>query len=175
MFIMFWTNLKSFEYLRIHVKNSIRWSRFAVVRRKTIYEYHRVNFNRQDIKNCTVIYLKALPTCLNFDNCLDCLTKVPEFDCKWCSELNKCSTGTSRQRQEWLLKGCDVRNVKEINNCPAQITTYRGDQYDHDGHVHPEESIVTNEMGTKQERSGNSSLESPGNYLNLTFVRISNH
>lgn len=87
---------------------------------------------------------------------------MPEFDCKWCSELNKCSTGTSRQRQEWLLKGCDVRNVKELNNCPAQITTYRGDQYDHDGHVHPEESIATNEMGMKQERSGNSSLESSG-------------
>lgn len=143
------------------------------VRRKTIYEYHRVNFNRQDIKNCTVIYLKALPTCLNFDNCLDCLTKVPEFDCKWCSELNKCSTGTSRQRQEWLLKGCDVRNVKEINNCPAQITTYRGDQYDHDGHVHPEESIATNELGMKQERSGNSSLESSAsNKVNMSVSGI---
>ncbi|XP_077280188.1 plexin domain containing lethal (1) G0289 [Temnothorax americanus] len=139
------------------------------VRRKTIYEYHRVNFNRQDIKNCTVIYLKALPTCLNFDNCRDCLTKVPEFDCKWCRELNKCSTGTSRQRQEWLLKGCDVRNIKEMENCPAQITTYRGDQYDHDGHVHPEESIATNEMGAKQERSGSiSSLESPpSNKVNM--------
>ncbi|KAM0729233.1 Plexin domain-containing protein 2 [Formica fusca] len=130
------------------------------VRRKTIYEYHRVNFNRQDIKSCTVIYLKALPTCLNFDNCWDCLTKVPEFDCKWCPELKKCSTGTSRQRQEWLLKGCDVRNIKEANICPAQITTYRGDEYDHDGHVHPEKSITANEMSAKQERPGTSPLES---------------
>ncbi|XP_029157552.1 plexin domain-containing protein 2 isoform X2 [Nylanderia fulva] len=122
------------------------------VRRKTIYEYHRVNFNRQDIVNCTVIYLKALPTCLNFDNCRDCLTKVPDFDCKWCSDLNKCSTGTSRQRQEWLLKGCDVRNIKEADNCPAQITNYKGEEYDHDGHVHPDESITANEMSAKQER-----------------------
>ncbi|CAL1679016.1 unnamed protein product [Lasius platythorax] len=122
------------------------------VRRKTIYEYHRVNFNRQDIMNCTVIYLRALPTCLNFDNCRDCLTKVPDFDCKWCPELNKCSTGTSRQRQEWLLKGCDVRNIKEADNCPAQITTYKGEEYDHDGHVHPEEPITANEMSAKQER-----------------------
>ncbi|KAL0112705.1 hypothetical protein PUN28_012163 [Cardiocondyla obscurior] len=129
------------------------------VRRKTIYEYHRVNFNRQDIKNCTVIYLKALPTCLNFDNCRDCLTKVPEFDCKWCSELNKCSTGTSRRRQEWLLRGCDVRNVKDVQNCPQfQITTFRGD---YDGHVHPEEAAATNELGMKQERSGMSSLDGP--------------
>jgi len=171
------TNLNSFKYLKIHLKklkNSIRWFRFAVVRRKTIYEYHRVNFNRQDIMNCTVIYLKALPTCLNFDNCQDCLTKVPDFDCKWCPELNKCSTGTSRQRQEWLLKGCDVRNIKEMDNCPAQITTYKGDQYDHDGHVHPEESIV-NEMGAKQERSGNSPLESSSEYFRLSFVPVLSH
>ncbi|XP_072762641.1 plexin domain-containing protein 2 [Anoplolepis gracilipes] len=130
------------------------------VRRKTIYEYHRVNFNRQDIMNCTVIYLKALPTCLNFDNCWDCLTKVPDVECKWCPELNKCSTGTSRQRQEWLLKGCDMRNIKDENNCPAQITTYRGDEYDHDGHVHPEKPITANEMSAKQERPGSSPLES---------------
>ncbi|XP_050454501.1 plexin domain-containing protein 2 [Cataglyphis hispanica] len=130
------------------------------VRRKTIYEYHRVNFNRQDIISCTVIYLKALPTCLNFDNCWDCLTKVPDFDCKWCPELKKCSTGTSRQRQEWLLKGCDVRNIKEANSCPAQITTYRGDEYDHDGHVHPEKPITANEISAKQERPGTSPLES---------------
>ncbi|EFN73297.1 Plexin domain-containing protein 2 [Camponotus floridanus] len=128
------------------------------VRRKTIYEYHRVNFNRQDIMNCTVIYLKALPTCLNFDNCWDCLTKVPGFDCKWCSDLNKCSTGTSRHRQEWLLKGCDVRNIKEENNCPAQITTYRGEEYDHDGHVHPEKPITANEISAKQERHDSSPL-----------------
>jgi len=99
---------------------------------------------------------------------MDCLTKVPDFDCKWCSELNKCSTGTSRQRQEWLSKGCDVHNIKEINNCPAQITTYRGDQYDHDGHVHPEE-IATNEMGVKKEWSGNT-LESPSKYFCLSFL-----
>jgi len=129
------------------------------VRRKTIYEYHRINFNRQDIMNCTVIYLKALPTCLNLDNCRDCLTKVPDFDCKWCSELNQCSTGTSRSRQDWLLKGCDMRNIKEANNCPTQITTYNGDEY-HDGHVRSEESITANEMSAKQDRPGTSPLES---------------
>jgi len=52
-----------------------------------------------------------------------------------------------------------------MDYCPAQITTYRGDQYDHDGHVHPEESVATQEMDMKKERSGNSSLESPGKYF----------
>lgn len=53
---------------------------FAVVRRKTIYEYHRVNFRQQDIKNWTVIYLSALPTCLENTDCHSCLSnKIPGF------------------------------------------------------------------------------------------------
>uniref|UniRef100_A0ABD2X819 Cilia- and flagella-associated protein 69 ARM repeats domain-containing protein n=1 Tax=Trichogramma kaykai TaxID=54128 RepID=A0ABD2X819_9HYME len=96
-------------------------------RRKTIYEYHRVTFNRQDIKNWTAIYLKALPTCLQMDNCNDCLTKVPDFDCKWCPELQKCSTGTFRFRQDWLQKNCDTKNIREEAKCPARSagTSYR--------------------------------------------------
>lgn len=39
------------------------------MRRKTIYEYHRVNFRKEDIKNGTVIYLSALATCPILKNC----------------------------------------------------------------------------------------------------------
>lgn len=132
------------------------------MRRKTIYEYHRVTFDQtHGINNCTTIYLKALPTCLSQENCRDCVTKVPTFECKWCPELNQCSTGTSRQRQDWLLKGCDTHNIKEVKNCSAQITAYsKGDEYDHDGRVHLEETISANEMSAKQERPGTSPLES---------------
>lgn len=53
----------------------------AVARRKTIYEYHRVNFNGQDISNDTVIYLKALPTCLEHTDCVSCLdAKLEAFN-----------------------------------------------------------------------------------------------
>ncbi|XP_014473954.1 PREDICTED: plexin domain-containing protein 2 [Dinoponera quadriceps] len=142
------------------------------VRRKTIYEYHRVNFNRQDIMNCTVIYLRALPTCLDIDNCQDCLTKVPEFDCKWCSELNQCSTGTFRSRQDWVLKGCEVRNVKEGEHCPDHAKTFKGEEYDHDGRVHPEEAITANEMSAKQERPDTSALESSRGHMNMSVSGI---
>lgn len=46
-------------------------------RRKTIYEYHRVNFGNDDIKNGTIIYLTALPTCLTSTDCQSCLTAIP--------------------------------------------------------------------------------------------------
>ncbi|XP_043507349.1 plexin domain-containing protein 2 [Frieseomelitta varia] len=139
------------------------------VRRKTIYEYHRVNFNRQDIKNWTVIYLHALPTCLEMDNCRDCLTKLKGFECKWCSELNQCSTGTSRSRQDWLLKGCDVRMIKEVDNCPLPNTTCKEhvDEYNHILRMHSEETVTVSEMNAKQEKPGTSPLERSRNNMNM--------
>ncbi|XP_024946265.1 plexin domain-containing protein 2 isoform X2 [Cephus cinctus] len=90
------------------------------IRRKIIYEYHRVNFNRQDIQNWTVIYLRALPTCFEMDNCNDCLTKVTGFDCKWCPKLNMCSTGTFRHRQNWLKNGCEVNSIEQESSCRVE-------------------------------------------------------
>ncbi|XP_057330755.1 plexin domain-containing protein 2 [Microplitis mediator] len=102
------------------------------VRKKTIYEYHRVHFNHQNITNWTVIFLRALPTCLQMENCTDCLTKVPEFTCKWCAELNQCSTGTFRQRQDWLEKGCDQKSITEESSCPVSPKTLTGHNDHHD-------------------------------------------
>ena len=45
----------------------------AVVRRKTIYEYHRVNMKDQKIANNTAIRLKALPRCNMKRSCKECL------------------------------------------------------------------------------------------------------
>lgn len=118
------------------------------VRRKTIYEYHRVNFNRQDIRNWTVIYLRAMPTCLEIDNCKDCLTKLNGFDCKWCSLLNQCSTGTSRSRQDWLSKGCEVKKITDVDHCPLRTTAYKEheEEYNHLAHMQSEETVTVHEM-----------------------------
>ena len=43
------------------------------VRRKTIYEYHRVDMKDKDIKSFTAIILKALPRCNMMKNCKECL------------------------------------------------------------------------------------------------------
>ncbi|KAK3927453.1 Plexin domain-containing protein 2 [Frankliniella fusca] len=75
------------------------------VRRKTIYEYHRVNF--PNIRNGTVIYLRALPTCLDMKDCNSCLTEITNFECNWCPSARRCSNGMDRYRQDWLLKGCE--------------------------------------------------------------------
>ena len=59
---------------------------FSVVRRKTIYEYHRVSMKddpgiSSKISNHTAIFLKALPRCNMKKNCEDCLKlRVSELD-----------------------------------------------------------------------------------------------
>ncbi|KAK4880268.1 hypothetical protein RN001_008414 [Aquatica leii] len=88
------------------------------VRRKTIYEYHRVHFNKDDIKNNTVIYLKALPTCLNSKDCHACLTTIIEnHKCAWCPSTNRCSNGFDRHRQDWLANGCNRRQITNETQC----------------------------------------------------------
>jgi len=114
-------------------------------------EYHRVNFDKKDLKNWTVIYFTPLPTCNNKTTCESCLAKddnlqvrfktnrivlfttprIPDgevvrawcslLQCQWCD--NRCSNGYDRKRQEWMKKDCDKRKVNETKFCHVANTT----------------------------------------------------
>lgn len=88
-----------------------------LVRRKTIYEYDRVNFNKTYIKDWTTIVLKALPTCLDAQDCNSCLSRKLNYECSWCSAMNKCSQGYDRHRQNWLSYDCDKTGLKNVSLC----------------------------------------------------------
>lgn len=99
-----------------------------LTKRKTIYEYHRVNFDSQDIANNTIISLTANPTCHSLKDCTSCIQNLDSvFKCYWCPAINKCSTGTDRKRQEWLQKGCDIAQITNANACPTIGT--KGNNY----------------------------------------------
>ncbi|XP_058801448.1 plexin domain-containing protein 2 [Phymastichus coffea] len=142
-------------------------------RRKTIYEYHRVNFNRQEIKNWTSIYLTALPTCLQMENCSDCLTKIKEWECKWCPKLSKCSTGMFRFRQEWLQKGCDLHYVKDSDKCPAPVIGYE-EPMDRAQDHHTDDRPEIKKYIPNQQAIGpnNSPLEHPQGNMNMSVSGI---
>uniref|UniRef100_A0A336ML95 CSON001527 protein n=1 Tax=Culicoides sonorensis TaxID=179676 RepID=A0A336ML95_CULSO len=89
-----------------------------VARRKTIYEYHRVNFANGQIENNTIIQLTALPTCLSYTDCQSCVESASDLKCLWCPSINRCSTGTDRKRQEWLHKSCDASKINQAGLCP---------------------------------------------------------
>ncbi|KAM3968951.1 plexin domain containing lethal (1) G0289 [Aphomia sociella] len=90
------------------------------VRRKTIYEYHRANFKHYMITNNTMLVLKALSTCMEYDNCHDCINHNTAFNCSWCSQVKKCSSGTDKNKQDWTMRHCDKLAVKDIASCPAK-------------------------------------------------------
>ncbi|XP_075211813.1 plexin domain containing lethal (1) G0289 [Lycorma delicatula] len=98
------------------------------VKRKTIYEYHRVNFDKEDIKNWTVIYLHALPTCHDMKDCDSCISSKVNLDCKWCPTVGRCSTGLDRARQEWLINGCDRINLLHCNESPPPPFAHKADE-----------------------------------------------
>jgi len=92
------------------------------VRRKTIYEYHRVNMKHQNISSHSAIVFKALFTCNKQKTCDECLSKSrgggpSSMVCGWCPSLNRCSDGMDRNRQDWLTHNCDKNNISDLNSC----------------------------------------------------------
>lgn len=89
------------------------------VRRKTIYEYHKVDKKTDDIVGNSTIYFTALPTCVSLSSCESCVTNSIGFECVWCRQSERCSDGTDRHRQDWLVKGCDKQFVDKNSTCSA--------------------------------------------------------
>uniref|UniRef100_A0A673AFQ3 Si:ch211-106h4.6 n=1 Tax=Sphaeramia orbicularis TaxID=375764 RepID=A0A673AFQ3_9TELE len=76
------------------------------VRRRTIYEYHKVDILKSKISNSSAVEMLPLPTCLQFSSCGPCVTSQIGFNCSWCSRLQRCSSGFDRYRQDWVDHGC---------------------------------------------------------------------
>jgi len=117
------------------------------VRRKTIYEYHRVDMKDKDIKSFTAIILRALPRCNMMKNCKECLAMSDtredngqEITCKWCGKANLCSDGYDRNKQGWLQNNCDKKR-HQLEGEPAicdtqkQTTTFYDNSYKVDDHL----------------------------------------
>ncbi|XP_060795786.1 plexin domain-containing protein 1 isoform X2 [Neoarius graeffei] len=75
-------------------------------KRRTIYEYHRVEVNTTEIVNHSAFVFSPLPTCLQHTNCDQCLHSNLTTGCGWCNILQRCSDGIDRHRQEWLEFSC---------------------------------------------------------------------
>uniref|UniRef100_A0A673YMF6 Plexin domain containing 2b n=1 Tax=Salmo trutta TaxID=8032 RepID=A0A673YMF6_SALTR len=93
------------------------------VRRRTIYEYHRVELTKTKITNSTAVEMMPLPTCLQFTSCDSCISSQINFNCSWCHLLRRCSSGFDRHRQDWVDnscpdetkdKSCDIINTTQL-------------------------------------------------------------
>ncbi|KAH1013620.1 hypothetical protein HUJ04_002592 [Dendroctonus ponderosae] len=68
--------------------------------------------------------------------------------CTWCPGLQQCSTGLDRNRQFWLDKDCENKNVSSVDSCsliekskPSQIEPAKHLEVDYIGTVPKEEPI----------------------------------
>ncbi|XP_029930432.1 plexin domain-containing protein 2 [Myripristis murdjan] len=120
------------------------------VRRRTVYEYHKVDILKSKISNSTAVEMLPLPTCLQFSSCGPCVTSQIGFNCSWCNRLQRCSSGFDRNRQEWVDLGClderrDPRCVRMPNTTNTTNTTSPH-------HVHTTTAAITT---TAQQRTAN--------------------
>ncbi|XP_041318880.1 plexin domain-containing protein 1 [Pyrgilauda ruficollis] len=81
-------------------------------RRRTIYEYHRVELDTSRISSLSAVEFTPLPTCLQHQSCETCLGSELTFNCSWCHVLQRCSSGFDRYREEWLSYGCGQSDEK---------------------------------------------------------------
>uniref|UniRef100_A0A672JCA2 Plexin domain containing 2 n=1 Tax=Salarias fasciatus TaxID=181472 RepID=A0A672JCA2_SALFA len=96
------------------------------VRRRTIYEYHRVELTKTRITNSTAVEMMPLPTCLQFTSCGSCISSQINFNCSWCHRLNRCSSGFDRHRQDWVDNSCPDEvgmndKLSTLSCCALQI------------------------------------------------------
>ncbi|XP_062364294.1 plexin domain-containing protein 1 [Cinclus cinclus] len=81
-------------------------------RRRTIYEYHRVELDTSRITSLSAVEFTPLPTCLQHQSCEMCVSSELTFNCSWCHVLQRCSSGFDRYREEWLSYGCGQSDEK---------------------------------------------------------------
>ncbi|XP_039610159.1 plexin domain-containing protein 2 [Polypterus senegalus] len=92
------------------------------VRRRTIYEYHRVELQKAKISNTSAVEMMPLPTCRNFQSCGPCISAQIAFNCSWCNKLKRCSSGFDRHRQDWVDSNClDQAKEKVCDGIPDTI------------------------------------------------------
>nr|CAH7743493.1 unnamed protein product [Callosobruchus chinensis] len=119
-------------------------------RRKTIFEYDRVNINKTEIRNWTSVYLAALPTCLSSNDCVSCVTKNIGYPCSWCPSAKKCSHGFDRHRQEWLSKDCRSTAFTNVSYCHSMGgAKYSRTSYNSSGPLPDDDSAYGEEGGPR--------------------------
>ncbi|KAM4705896.1 plexin domain-containing protein 2 [Rhinophrynus dorsalis] len=94
------------------------------VRRRTIFEYHRVELEMSRITSVSAVEMLPLPTCLQFNSCSSCVTSLIGFNCSWCSSLQRCSSGFDRHRQDWVENGCAEESKNTVCEDLLQTTEF---------------------------------------------------
>ncbi|XP_077302524.1 plexin domain containing lethal (1) G0289 isoform X2 [Arctopsyche grandis] len=144
---------------------------FFLSRRKSIYEYHLVDFRSKPITNNTLIYLTALPTCLQYNTCSSCIQHETGFNCAWCPNINRCSHGNDRNRQDWIIKNCEETKINKLSQCQTTVTV--APSKSPQDHIAPNISSKNNSETTLHPKATNEEVHQPNNEGGQTAVTVS--
>ncbi|XP_071811532.1 plexin domain-containing protein 2-like isoform X2 [Apostichopus japonicus] len=87
--------------------------------RRTIYKYHEVSMETDNVQDTSAFEFFPLPTCNQLLTCSECVGQGPviHFDCSWCGAIERCSSGLDRHRDEWVDNQCDLEAI--YTDCPV--------------------------------------------------------
>ncbi|XP_019955255.2 plexin domain-containing protein 2 [Paralichthys olivaceus] len=143
------------------------------VRRRTIYEYHKVDILKSKICNSTSVEMVPLPTCLQFSSCGPCVTSQIGFNCSWCSRLQRCSSGFDRNRQDWVDLGCPEERRDPRCLRITDVTNATSHHLTHTTTPVTATAVEQRTFGmTSDPLSGTSSITSPSTRRSITSRRI---
>ncbi|XP_039457800.1 plexin domain-containing protein 2-like [Oreochromis aureus] len=137
------------------------------VRRRTIYEYHKVDIPLSKISRLTAVEMLPLPTCLQFSSCGPCVTSQIGFNCSWCSKLQRCSSGFDRKRQDWVDLGCPEE--RQNLRCPRMTEVTNATSH----HLRHRTTPVTVSAGQQRTSGITSTPETPTVTIPSTHSSIS--
>ncbi|XP_066301360.1 plexin domain-containing protein 2-like isoform X1 [Branchiostoma lanceolatum] len=84
--------------------------------RLPVKEYHRVKLDLEKVRSDTIFVLIPQPTCGDMTDCSRCLNSSIEFDCGWCSTLDRCSDGNDWLTTTWNDADCPM----QVKNPPCK-------------------------------------------------------
>ncbi|XP_072163620.1 plexin domain-containing protein 2-like [Diadema setosum] len=90
------------------------------IKKRTIFEYHKVALDTTLVSNASAIVLSPIPTCNLHTDCESCTSSDINFNCTWCPGAARCSDGFDRHRQTWVNAHCEEEgHYQEVPyNCP---------------------------------------------------------
>ncbi|XP_014740847.1 PREDICTED: plexin domain-containing protein 1 [Sturnus vulgaris] len=84
-------------------------------RRRTIYEYHRVELDTSRITSLSAVEFTPLPTCLQHQSCEMCVSSELTFNCSWCHVLQRSSSSSSSPTASLFLDSLTTEDDTKLN------------------------------------------------------------
>ncbi|CAF4090023.1 unnamed protein product [Rotaria sordida] len=87
---------------------------------RVITLYNKIDLDKEKIFNGVSVVFDMDQICNTFTDCTSCLAnRSKRHNCSWCDDIQKCSDGQDRSRQQWIQAQC--HNIHPDDVCPNSM------------------------------------------------------